>query len=166
MHLHASSTGFPKISGLKLDQFKMMLICHWYGWVFWQRIWIIWLVWFLWSFSWNMSKGWFGCSGSSAERSTGWFGGKCGKSTSLDDTFESELFTITVLPSFFLESPLPFTWAFYTDFALGLAALDATGICVGKCTDFDLVLGLPGSRCWCCGPICHKTLYDLSNFVS
>ena len=27
-------------------------------------------------------------------------------------------------------------------FAIGLAALDATGIHVGKCTDTDLVLGL------------------------
>ena len=48
-----------------------------------------------------------------------------------------------VLPSFFLESPLSLTCVLYTDFALGLAALDYTGICVGKCTDLDLILGLP-----------------------
>ena len=74
----------------------------------------------------------------------GWFGRKCGKSTSPDDSSESELITIVVLPTFFL-SLLPFTCAFYTDFALDLAALDATGtgICVGKCTGLDLILGLP-----------------------
>ena len=32
---------------------------------------------------------------------------------------------------------------FFTDFALGLTALNATGIHVGKCTDLDLILGLP-----------------------
>ena len=58
----------------------------------------------------------------------------------------SELITIADLPVFFLSPlplPLPFTCGFCTDFALGLIALEATGIHVGKCTDLDLVLGLP-----------------------
>ena len=91
----------------------------------------------------GMSRGWFGCSGSSAGRSTGWFGRKCGKSTSPDDTSESELITIVVLPSFLFESPLPSNCALYTDYALGLTALDATGIHVGKCADLHLIVGLP-----------------------
>ena len=32
---------------------------------------------------------------------------------------------------------------FCTDFALGLTALDALGMHVGKCTDLDVILGLP-----------------------
>ena len=39
--------------------------------------------------------------------------------------------------------PLPFTCVFYTEFALGLTALDAVGILVGKCVDLDLNLYLP-----------------------
>ena len=39
--------------------------------------------------------------------------------------------------------PLPFTCVLCTDFPLGLTALDATGIHVGKCADLDHVLGLP-----------------------
>ena len=51
-------------------------------------------------------------------------------------------------PTFFLVPlpvplPLPFTHDFCTDFALCLTALDATGLCVSKCTDLDLVLGQP-----------------------
>ena len=61
---------------------------------------------------------------------------------------ESELTTITALPDFFLALlslpvHLPFTCVICTDCALGLTALDTMGIHVSKCTDCDLVLGLP-----------------------
>ena len=85
------------------------------------------------------------------------------KSTS--ESSESELITTAALPGFFLSLlPLPVTCVLYTDFALGFTALDATGIHVGKCADLDLILGLPALDVDACGPICHKTLYNLSKF--
>ena len=47
------------------------------------------------------------------------------------------------LTKHFLGVTFTFYLSLYTDFALGLAALDATGICVGKCADPDLILGVP-----------------------
>ena len=75
--------------------------------------------------------------------------------------------TIAVLPSFFLE--VPFTLALYlatldTDFALGLAALDAIGILVGKCT--DLVLGLPAPDVDAVGLSAIRHSTKCHNFVS
>ena len=94
------------------------------------------------------SRGWFGSCGSPAGKFTGWFGGRCGKSTS--ESSDSELITTTALPDFFLATlplpvplSLPFTCDFCTDCALGLTALEAMGIHVGKCADLDLILGLP-----------------------
>ena len=80
---------------------------------------------------------------------------------------ESELITIAVLPSFFLE--VPFTLALYlatldTDFALGLAALDATGILVGKCA--DLILGLPALDVDAVGLSAIRHSTNCQNFVS
>ena len=96
----------------------------------------------------RMFRGGLGSWGCSAGVSRGWFGGWCGKSTS--ESSESELTTMTALPDFFfalwpLPAPLPLTvtCVFYTDFALGLTALEAMGIHLGKCTDLDLILGLP-----------------------
>ena len=116
------------------------------------------------------SRGWFGSSGSSAGRFSGWFGRKCGKSTSPNDSSESELITIAALPDFFL-SPLPlsFTCVLWTDFALGLGALDATGIHVraGKCADLDLVLGLPALDVDAVGlsAIRHSTICQIVSFI-
>ena len=58
--------------------------------------------------------------------------------------------------------PLPFASTLCADFVLGFLVLGVTGMHEGKCADLDLVVGLPA----CCGPIHHKTLYNLSNFVA
>ena len=104
-----SSSGFPEKSGWKWDQFK------WWFAIGMRSFSGKGFGLFGWSGSSGpsagMSRGWFGCFCSSAGRSKGWFGVKCGKSTSPNDTSESELITLAVLPSFFLESPSPFTWA-------------------------------------------------------
>ena len=39
--------------------------------------------------------------------------------------------------------PLPFTCVLCVDFVLGFTALGATGMHEGKCSDLDLILGLP-----------------------
>ena len=98
-------------------------------------------------------------------------GGKCGKSTSPSDSSESELITIAALPSFFLSPlPLPFTCALCTDFALGFTALDATDIYVhvGKCTDLDLILGLPALDVDAMGlsAIKHSTICQILSVTS
>ena len=69
-----------------------------------------------------------------------------GKSTSKSS--ESELTTAAALPDFLvvflpLPAPLPFASVLCADFVLGITALGATGMHEGKCTDIDLILGLP-----------------------
>ena len=91
---------------------------------------------------------------------------------------ESELISTTPLPNFFcalvplpVPLPLPFTCVFCTDCALGLTVLDATGIHVGKCTDVNIILGLPALDVDAMGPsairhhtICQKISLPLLKF--
>ena len=42
-----------------------------------------------------------------------------------------------------LPAPLPFASVLCADFVLGFTALGATGMHQGKCTDLNLILGLP-----------------------
>ena len=62
--------------------------------------------------------------------------------------------------------PLPFTCGLCADFVLVFTALGATGMHEGKCTDLDLVLGLPALDIDAVGlsAIRHSTICQ--NFVA
>ena len=96
-------------------------------------------------------------------------GENVGKSTSPNDSSESELITIAVLPSFswshlyFYLLPV----LYVQTLLLGFAALDAIGICVGKCTDLDLILGLPALDVDAMGlsAIRHSTICQILSLI-